>query len=60
MDLLIYLLALRTKKNTRLSSASYNGKHLSYFHLCRMFGVKQDDGFMGQIMVIFKGVKRNK
>ena len=30
-DLLIYLLSLCTKKDTRLSSASYNGKHSRYF-----------------------------
>ena len=58
-DLLIYLLSLRTKKNTRLSSASYNGKRSSYFHLCRMYGVKQNEEFMGQITVLFKGLKRS-
>ena len=58
-DLLIYLLSLGTKKNTRLSLASYNGKHSSYFHLCRMYGVKQNEDFMRQITVLFKGLKRS-
>ena len=58
-NLLIYFLSLRTKKNTRLSSVSYNGKCSSYFHLCRMYGAKQDEEFIGQITVLFTGLKRS-
>ena len=57
-DFMIYLLSLRSKKKTRLSPASYNGKRSSYFHLCRMYGVKQSDEFMQQITVLFKVLKR--
>ena len=34
-DFVVYLLSLQTKKKTRQSSASYNGKYPNYFHLCR-------------------------
>ena len=55
---LIYLLSLQNKKKTRSSSASYNGKSSSYFHLCRLYGYKQSEEFMGQITVLFRGLKR--
>ena len=57
-DFLIYLLSLQNKKKKRLSSASYNGKSSSYFHLCRLYGYKQSEEFMGQITVLFRGLKR--
>ena len=57
-DFLIYLLSLRTKKKKRLRSASYNAKRSSHFHLCRMYGFRQDDEFMAQITVLFKGLKQ--
>ncbi len=58
-DFLVYLLSLRTKKKKRLSSASYNAKCSSYFHLCRMYGFRQDEEFMAQITVLFKGLKQS-
>jgi hypothetical protein len=41
----------------RLSTASYSGKRSGYFHLCQLYGIRQNDEFIRQLTILFKGLK---
>ena len=55
---MMYLLSLDTKNKKRLSSSSYSGKCSAYFHLCRIYSANQNEEFINQITILFKGLKR--
>ena len=57
-EFMMYLLSLETKNKKRLSSSSYSGKRSAYFHLCRIYSANQNEEFINQITILFKGLKR--
>ena len=55
-EFMMYLLSLHTKKKSKFTSVCYSSK--GYFHLCRMYGFKQDKECMQNVTTLFKDLKR--
>jgi len=53
-----YLLSLETKEGKRFGLSSYNGRRSALFHLFRFYGEKQNESFMSELAVLFRGLKR--